>query len=115
MMVKLLSGCRPATIDGRSEMIGVIRRHPTESSRLYEQFEAKAAFDLGRAKWQSIGAIYTDARACPRMAVDMNGVWRHRGFNEPFRARMGINPGYCNVGNFGSDDRVDYTIIGAEV
>ncbi len=28
--------------------------------------------------------------------------------------RMGINSGYCNVGNFGSADRMDYTIIGAE-
>ena len=27
---------------------------------------------------------------------------------------MGINSGFCNVGNFGSDDRMDYTIIGAE-
>jgi len=27
---------------------------------------------------------------------------------------MGMNTGYCNVGNFGSDDRMDYTIIGAE-
>lgn len=33
---------------------------------------------------------------------------------EPFRVRMGINTGYCNVGNFGSEDRMDYTIIGAE-
>jgi len=28
---------------------------------------------------------------------------------------MGINTGYCNVGNFGSRDRLSYTIIGAEV
>ena len=28
---------------------------------------------------------------------------------------MGINTGYCNVGNFGSDQRLSYTIIGGEV
>ena len=62
-----------------------------------------------------------DARACLEMAVEMqnrlaelNSAWRRRGIEEPFRARMGINTGYCNVGNFGSDDRMDYTIIGAE-
>ncbi len=62
-----------------------------------------------------------DARACLEMAVDMqnrlaklNTEWRRRGIENPFRARMGINTGYCNVGNFGSNDRMDYTIIGAE-
>ncbi len=62
-----------------------------------------------------------DARACLRMATDMqrrlaelNANWRNAGIEHPFRVRMGINTGYCNVGNFGSADRMDYTIIGAE-
>ena len=65
--------------------------------------------------------IAEDARACLAMAFEMqrrlselNGLWRGRGVVEPFRARMGINTGFCNVGNFGSNERMDYTIIGAE-
>jgi hypothetical protein len=49
-----------------------------------------------------------------RRLVELNAQWRARGIELPFRARMGINTGYCNVGNFGSSDRMDYTIIGAE-
>jgi class 3 adenylate cyclase len=37
------------------------------------------------------------------------------GSEKTFQVRMGINTGYCNVGNFGSDLRMDYTIIGSEV
>src|SRR5271156_5446163 len=62
-----------------------------------------------------------DAKACLRMAIEMqdriaglNAKWRNAGIEFPFRVRMGINTGFCNVGNFGSDDRMDYTIIGAE-
>jgi adenylate cyclase len=69
---------------------------------------------------ESRGAV-KDAKACLAMALDMqrrlaelNVRWRQRGIEEPFRVRMGINTGFCNVGNFGSDDRMDYTIIGAE-
>jgi adenylate cyclase len=65
--------------------------------------------------------VEEDARACLRMAVTMQHRlseldlrWRERGIENPFTARMGINTGYCNVGNFGSADRMDYTIIGAE-
>jgi adenylate cyclase len=63
----------------------------------------------------------TDAEACLRMAwrmqrrlVELNAKWRAAGIEQPFKARIGINSGYCNVGNFGSADRMDYTIIGAE-
>jgi len=62
-----------------------------------------------------------DAQACLRMAwamqrrlAELNAKWRAAGIEQPFRARIGINSGYCNVGNFGSADRMDYTIIGAE-
>jgi len=62
-----------------------------------------------------------DAAACMRMAIDMqrriaelNAKWRNEGIEYPFRVRMGVNTGFCNVGNFGSSDRMDYTIIGAE-
>ena len=41
--------------------------------------------------------------------------WRERGFENPFVIRIGINTGYCNVGNFGSEQRLSYTIIGGEV
>jgi adenylate cyclase len=37
------------------------------------------------------------------------------GVVKDFSIRMGINTGYCTVGNFGSLSRMDYTIIGGEV
>ncbi len=65
--------------------------------------------------------VEEDAKACLRMALAMkdrlehlNRIWRRRGIEHPFKTRMGLNTGYCNVGNFGSEDRMDYTIIGAE-
>ena len=62
-----------------------------------------------------------DAIACVFMALamqarllELNARWRAQGVEHPFQVRMGINTGYCNVGNFGSAQRMDYTIIGAE-
>ena len=45
----------------------------------------------------------------------MGKKWRSYGINKPLQIRMGINTGYCTVGNFGADSRMDYTIIGKEV
>jgi class 3 adenylate cyclase len=63
-----------------------------------------------------------DAIACVKMAVAMQRrmrelqlKWLDLGSEKPFQLRIGINTGFCTVGNFGSDDRMDYTIIGNEV
>ena len=66
--------------------------------------------------------VAEDAKACVVMAIamqrrmrDLEQEWRNRGLLRPFRIRMGITTGFCTVGNFGSRDRMDYTIIGNEV
>lgn len=66
--------------------------------------------------------VREDARACVEMAlamqermISLQQRWRAKGFDQPFEIRIGINTGYCNVGNFGSDQRLSYTILGSEV
>ena len=60
-----------------------------------------------------------DAMACVSMALEMleklellREAWRERGLARSLNARMGIHSGVCTVGNFGSEDRLDYTVIG---
>ncbi len=63
-----------------------------------------------------------DALACVRMSIAMQKrmgelakVWSEKGVDQPFRLRIGVNTGYCTVGNFGSSSRMDYTAIGSQV
>jgi hypothetical protein len=49
-----------------------------------------------------------------RAIAELNAKWRNEGIEHPFRVRMGVNTGFCDVGNFGSAERMDYTIIGLE-
>jgi class 3 adenylate cyclase/PAS domain-containing protein len=66
--------------------------------------------------------VKEDALACVEMAIAMRAkmqelqkIWRDSGIEKPLRCRMGIHSDYCTVGNFGSEDRMDYTIIGGGV
>ncbi len=66
--------------------------------------------------------VSEDALACVEMAIEMQArmselqhLWREAGISRPLKCRMGIHTDYCTVGNFGSDDRLDYTIIGRGV
>ena len=61
-----------------------------------------------------------DALNCIAMAIDMRREmrtlrqkWRLMGF-EGLYIRVGITTGYCHVGNFGSNNRLSYTLIGRE-
>jgi class 3 adenylate cyclase len=66
--------------------------------------------------------VKDDASACVNMAIamqrrmrELQSEWLDMGLEKPFKLRIGINTGFCTVGNFGSADRMDYTIIGNEV
>jgi len=63
-----------------------------------------------------------DAVACVKMAIamkkkltEMRRQWDVLGISSPLRVRMGVNTGFCTVGNFGSEERLDYTIVGGAV
>jgi class 3 adenylate cyclase len=52
-----------------------------------------------------------DALQCVRMAIEMAA----KAIDLGVHVRIGINTGLCTVGNFGSTDRMEYTIIGRAV
>ena len=68
------------------------------------------------------GGDRNDALRCARMALRMRDrvlelerVWHEHGISRPLRTRMGITTGYCTVGNFGSEHRLEYTVLGSPV
>ncbi|MCB1146509.1 MAG: adenylate/guanylate cyclase domain-containing protein [Leptospiraceae bacterium] len=63
-----------------------------------------------------------EAAKCVLMALEMQSMmkvirddWKKQGINHHLQIRIGINTGFCTVGNFGSAERMDYTIIGGQV
>ncbi len=63
-----------------------------------------------------------DAFRCVAMAVEMQEYmrflrmkWRRQGIDQKLEIRIGINTGFVTVGNFGTDSRMDYTILGTDV
>ena len=64
-----------------------------------------------------------DAEKCLNMAIamrkrvgELDAVWKkEKGISEGLQVRTGISTGYCTVGNFGSVQRVDYTVLGSPV
>lgn len=109
------------------DLASLLNEYFTEMSEIALSHGATIDKFIGDAMLMFFGdpetkGVEEDARACVAMAIamqrrmrDLEAVWRSRGYEHPFRMRIGINTGYCNVGNFGSAARMDYTIIGGEV
>jgi adenylate cyclase len=109
------------------DLTALLNEYFSEMSRIALDHGATIDKFIGDAMLMFFGdpeskGVRDDALQCVRMAVamqrrmrDLQAMWLERGALQPLRMRIGINTGYCNVGNFGSEQRMDYTIIGAEV
>jgi len=109
------------------ELTHLLNHYLTEMSRIALDHGATIDKYVGDAILIFFGdpesrGVSEDARACLRMAVamrarmrELEAVWRAAGIARPLRCRMGIHTDFCTVGNFGSEDRLDYTIIGRGV
>jgi len=109
------------------ELTQVLNHYLTEMSGIALEYGATIDKYIGDAMLLFFGdpetrGVKEDAKACVMMAIamqrrmrELEQEWRNRGLERPFRIRMGISTGFCTVGNFGSQDRMAYTIIGNEV
>ena len=66
--------------------------------------------------------VRSDAVRCVSMAIAIRKAmqelqlrWQAEGIEHPVGLRMGINSGVCKVGNFGTENRLDYTLLGRAV
>ncbi len=109
------------------DLTQLLNHYLTEMSKIALQYGATIDKYVGDAIMMFFGdpesrGVKQDALACVEMALAMQrrigelaGVWRDAGVETPLRCRIGIHTGYCTVGNFGSEDRMDYTIVGGAV
>ncbi len=109
------------------ELTALLNHYLTEMTKIALAHGATVDKYIGDAILAFFGdpetrGVKEDAMACVNMAIAMQRrmrnlqtEWRDKGLQKPFQLRIGINTGYCTVGNFGSEDRMEYTIIGGEV
>ena len=100
----------------------------TEMSTITEKFGGTIDKFIGDAIMifygdpQSDGDVQ-DAKNCVDMAIEMQNridalqpyIRKQFSFPTNLKIRIGINTGFCNVGNFGSTSRLDYTAIGRAI
>ena len=105
----------------------LLNSYLTEMAKIVSKYGGTLDKFIGDAVLVFFGApesqgLESDALACIEMAQEMQKKVSQlaedaikRGIRRPLTVRMGISTGYCNVGNFGSEERMDYTIVGRHV
>ena len=109
------------------DLTQLLNHYLTEMSKIALQYGATVDKYVGDAIVMFFGdpttlGVKEDALACVQMAIAMQQrigelaqEWSNSGIETPLRCRIGIHTGYCTVGNFGSEDRMDYTMVGGTV
>jgi len=109
------------------DLTQLLNHYLTEMSRIALSYGATIDKFVGDAIVIFFGdpetqGVQQDALNCVKMAIAMRDrmrelehIWLQSGISRPLKCRMGIHTDFCTVGNFGSEDRLDYTIIGRGV
>ena len=109
------------------DLTHLLNHYLTEMSKIALQYGATIDKYVGDAIVMFFGdpatlGVREDALACVQMAIAMQKrvaelaeEWRDSGIETPLQCRIGVHTGYCTVGNFGSEDRMDYTMVGGTV
>ena len=109
------------------QLTSLLNTYLTEMSEIAFRFGGTVDKVIGDAIMVFFGdpesrGVRADALSCVSMAVAMQQAmkelqsrWRAEGIANPPALRMGINSGACKVGNFGTENRLDYTLLGRTV
>lgn len=108
-------------------LTGMLNSYLNEMTQIAEQYGGTVDKFIGDAVMVFFGdpdsnGSEDDAYRCVAMAIAMQQRmhllrqrWRKQGIREQMQIRIGINSGFVTVGNFGTDNRMDYTILGTDV
>lgn len=110
-----------------SSLTQIINHYLTEMSKIALEYGGTIDKFIGDAVMVFFGDPRTrgpkeDCLACVSMAlamrqrvIELQDQWRKLGLTRPLEIRMGISTGFCTVGNFGTESRLHYTLLGSEV
>lgn len=110
-----------------SSLTQIINHYLTEMSKIATEHGGTIDKFIGDAVMVFFGDPRSrgpkeDCLACVSMAlamrnrmIELQDQWRNLGLIRPLEIRMGISTGFCTVGNFGTESRLHYTLLGSEV